>query len=85
MWRLHWGDKSAMGLTLGIGAALAILAAIIGGAVSGRSASALAKLTPGPDTAAQAAGLRNRMASSARLVGVLLLLSVTCMAIARYV
>ena len=53
MWRLHWGDHSATATTLGIGALLAIAAGIAGGAISGRAAAQLGKLTPGPDTAAQ--------------------------------
>jgi hypothetical protein len=85
MWRLHWGDRSAMGATLGIGAALAILAMITGGAIAGRAATQLSKLTPGPDTAAQAAALRNRLLLGGRITATLLVLSVICMSVARYV
>jgi hypothetical protein len=85
MWRLHWGDRSAMGATLGIGALLAIIAMITGGAISGRSATQLAKLKPGPDAAAQAAALRDRMIFGARITAALLVVSIICMAIARYV
>lgn len=85
MWRLHWGDRSAMGATLGIGAALAILAMISGGAISGRAAAQLGKLTPGPDTAAQAAALRNRLILGGRVTATLLVFSVIFMAAARYV
>jgi hypothetical protein len=85
MWRLHWGDRSAMGATLGIGALLAIIAAITGGTISGRAAAQLAKLTPGPNTATQAAALRDRMILGARITASLLVLSIICMAIARYV
>lgn len=85
MFRLHANDHSAMGATLGIGALLAILAGITGGAITGRTAGQLAKLTPGPDTAAQMAALRNRMTMGARITATLLALSVICMAIARYV
>lgn len=85
MWRLHWGDRSAMATTLGMGALLAIAAGITGGAISGRAATQLAKLTPGPNAAAQAAALRNRMALGARITATLLILSIICMAIARYV
>ena len=85
MWRLHWGDRSAMGATLGIGALLAIVAGITGGAISGRAATQLGKLMPGPDTAAQATALRQRLILGGRITAVLLVLSVICMAIARYV
>ena len=85
MWRLHWGERSAMGATLGIGALLAIVAGIAGGAISGRSATQLAKLKPGPDTAAQAAALRDRMVLGTRITAALLVLSIICMAVARYV
>jgi hypothetical protein len=85
MWRLHWGERSAMAATLGIGALLAILAGISGGAISGRAAAQLAKLTPGPDAAAKAAPLRDRMILGARISAALLVLSIICMAVARYV
>ena len=85
MWRLHWGDHSAQATTLGIGALLAIVAGIAGGAISGRAAAQLGKLTPGPDTAAQAAALRNRLMLGGRITATLLVLSIICMAVARYV
>lgn len=85
MWRLHWGDHSAMAATLGIGALLAITAGFTGGGIAGRAAAQMAKLTPGPNTAAQAAALRNRMMLGARITATLLVLSIICMAIARYV
>ena len=85
MWRLHSGDHSATATTLGIGALLAILAGIAGGAISGRAAAQLGKLTPGPDTAAKAAALRDRLILGGRITAALLVLSIICMAIARYV
>jgi hypothetical protein len=85
MWRLHWGEHSATATTLGIGALLAIAAGITGGAISGRAAAQLGKLTPGPDTAAQAAALRNRLILGGRITATLLVLSIICMAVARYV
>jgi hypothetical protein len=85
MWRLHSGDKSAMGVTLGIGAVLAILGGIAGGAISGRAAAQLGKLSPGPESAAQATALRDRLILGGRLTAILLVLSVICMSIARYV
>jgi hypothetical protein len=85
MWRLHSGDHSATGATLGIGALLAIIAGITGGGISGRAAAQLGKLTPGPDTAAQAAALRNRIMMGGRITATLLVVSVICMAVARYV
>jgi hypothetical protein len=85
MIRLHWGDRSAMGATLGIGALLAITAMIVGGTVSGRAAAQLAKLPPGPESAAKAMALRERLQLGGRIVAGLLVLSVICMAIARYV
>jgi len=85
MWRLHSGDHSATAATLGIGALFAIVAGITGGAISGRAATQLGKLTPGPASAAQATALRNRMMLGGRITATLLVLSITCMAIARYV
>jgi hypothetical protein len=85
MIRLHWGDRSAMGATLGIGALLAIVAMIVGGAVMGPTAAKLTKLPPGPDSAAKAVALRQRLLFGGRTVSALLVLSIICMAIARYV
>jgi hypothetical protein len=85
MIRLHRDDHSATGVTLGIGAALAILAMIAGGVISGRAGSQLAKLAPGPQTAAQAEALRERLILGGRIQSSLLVLSVICMAVARYV
>jgi hypothetical protein len=86
-------SRSHMGIALGIGGVLALLAMIIGGAVAGRSADALTKL----DTDVQAAGgtlsaaqtqemvrLQAKLASSSRTVVVLVLLTTALMAIARY-
>jgi hypothetical protein len=84
-WRLHSGDHSAMAATLGTGALLAILAGITGGAISGRAAAQLGKLTPGPESAARATALRNRLMLGARITATLLVLSIICMAVARYV
>lgn len=85
MYRLHAGDHSAMAMTLGIGALLAIAAGISGGAISGRASAQLGKLTPGPQSAAQADALRNRIMVGGRITASLLVLSIICMAIARYV
>jgi uncharacterized membrane protein len=86
-------NRSHMGVALGIGGVLTLIAMIIGGAVSGRSAEALTKL----DTDIQAAGgtpsaiqaqemlrLQARLAASSKTVVVLVLLTTTLMAIARY-
>jgi hypothetical protein len=82
---VHRGDTSATGITLGIGALSAILAGALGGAIGGGAGRQLAKLTPGPESAAKAAALRNRMVLGGRLQSSFLILSVICMAIARYV
>jgi hypothetical protein len=74
-----------MGVTLGIGAVLAILGGIAGGAISGRAAAQLGKLSPGPESAAQATALRDRLIFGGRVTAILLVLSVICMSIARYV
>lgn len=82
---LHAHDASAMGKTLGLGGALAILGAIVGGAVGGSAARKMAKIQPGPDAQAQAAPLRARMLLGNRIAAGLIALSVICMAIARYI
>ena len=84
-WRLHSGDHSATTITLGIGALSAITAGIAGAAISGRAAAQLGKLTPGPESATQAAALRNRLMLGGRITASLLVLSIICMAVARYV
>jgi hypothetical protein len=82
---VHSGDHSATAVTLGIGALCAIAAGITGGAISGRAATQLGKLPPGPASAEQANALRNRMMLGGRITASLLVLSITCMAVARYV
>jgi hypothetical protein len=84
---LHKGDTSAMGMTLGIGGALAILAFIIGITVIGPATRRLGAMqqTPGALTPDQAAALQRRAVFGARLAASLIFLSVLAMASARYV
>ena len=82
---LHAHDATAMGKTLGLGGALAIIAGIVSGAVGGAAARNLAKLQPGPESQAQATALRARMVLGNQIAAVLLTLSIICMAIARYI
>jgi hypothetical protein len=85
MFRLHSGDHSATAATLGMGALLAIIASITGATISGGAARQLAKLTPGPESAAKANALRDRLILGGRITASLLVLSIICMAVARYV
>jgi hypothetical protein len=82
---VHSGDHSATATVLGIGALCAIAAGITGAAISGRAAAQLGKLTPGPESAGQATALRNRLMLGGRITATLLVVSVICMAVARYV
>ncbi|MEO8620583.1 MAG: hypothetical protein ABI625_05930 [bacterium] len=85
--------RSHMGMALGLGGGLALIALIIGGAVAGRSAGALTKL----DTQIQAAGgvpsaaqtqeilrLQAKLATGSKTVAVLVLITTALMAAARY-
>lgn len=88
--------RSAMGMTLGVGALLAIIAAGVGGAMAqptGRKLGAIARRmneaqrgggAPPADLAAEAEPLRRKMARAFTIMAWLLLLSATTMAIARY-
>lgn len=84
--------RSAMGKVLGLGALLAIIAAGVMGALSqpsGRKLTALAQRLEegGPDAAgvsAAAEALQARIGRGLTIASVLLLLSATTMAIARY-
>ena len=80
-------------MTFGIGGLATVLAGIIGGAVVGRGAARLAKLSqamqasggkPSPEQAAEIGRLQTRMGKAMRAVAALLLVAVTTMAIARY-
>ena len=86
--------QSGMGRTLGIGAALTILALIIGMIVPppaarrlGEIAAAAAKRggPPLPEEAAEIARLQKRLGTSTIIVATLLTLAISAMALARYV
>jgi len=86
-------NRSHMGIALGLGGVLALIATIVGGAVAGRSADALTKLdtvvqsTGGTPSAAQTQEmlrLQSRLAAGSKTVVVLVLLTTALMAIARY-
>ena len=87
--------KSTMGKVLGLGALLAIIAAGVMGAMSQPAARKLSALADrvsesrsgGPGTAellAEATALQNRIGRGLTITSILLLLSATTMAIARY-
>jgi hypothetical protein len=89
----HAFGRSPMGIALGIGGGLALVAAIIGGAVAGRTADALTKLGNAPLAAGAAHSpeqtqnvlrLQAKLAWSSKTVAILLLLTTALMAAARY-
>jgi uncharacterized membrane protein len=89
--------RSAMGITLSIGALLGIAAAGVGGAVgkpTGQKLGVIAQRMreaqrgggpPPADLVAEAEPLQRKMASALTIMSVLLLLSAATMAVARYV
>jgi hypothetical protein len=86
-------SRSHAGMAFGLGGLLGIIAAIIGGSVVGRSMkragalAATAASAPEADRGAllsQAAGLRARARSAAKLLGILLAITVILMATAAY-
>jgi hypothetical protein len=82
--------RSTMGMTYGLGAVSAILALVVGGAVSGSAANKLQKIageaagSPSPAQAAEMAALQARMVTGARLAFAFLLITTIAMAVARY-
>ena len=86
--------RSATGMTLALGALFAIAAAGVGGAMArpaGRQLGEIARRmqergggAPPADLAAQAKPLQQKMARALTIMSVLLVLSATAMAIARY-
>jgi hypothetical protein len=85
--------KTGMGRTIGVGAACAILALVIGMIVNppavrrmGQIAAAVAKRggAPSPEEAAEVQGLQSRMARGNIFVAILLTLALSAMAVARY-
>lgn len=79
---------------LGMGGVLGIIVAIIGGAVNAPTSKKLAILgaqvhaaggPPSPEQAAEMQRLRGRLKTAINVTAVLILLAVTCMAVARYV
>ncbi len=99
-WHFTAGFNPALSATrgaicFGIGGAAGFLALILGGSVVGRSAKMAvaaadqaAALPEGKERAAllqRATDLRHRMASAAKIVVVLLLIAVACMAVGHYV
>ncbi len=84
---------SVQGMTLGTGGVLAIIGAIIGGAVVGKSfekalhlsrAAATAEAGQRDSMVAEANALRMRAASASKIVAVLVGLATLAMAVARY-
>ena len=84
---------SRFGITIGIGALSTVVAAIVGGAVIGRTGIALGKLgesiqgaggPPSPEQVAQMEALQGRMGRALRVVAALLVIAVACMAVGRY-
>jgi uncharacterized membrane protein len=98
---LVWHDQSVsdgawartpMGMTFSTGAAFAILAAIVGVAVSRPAANRLVALgestaagPPSPELMEEMRRMRTRMTGATHAVAVLLVLATACMAAARYV
>jgi len=88
--------RSATGITLGIGALLAVAAAGVGGAIgkpTGRKLGAIAQRmqeaqrsggSPPANLVAEAKPLQDKMARALTIMSVLLLLSAATMAVARY-
>ncbi len=98
-WRLSGGPHRAwvtspLGLALGVGGLLAVIAFVVGVGVmrpavmrAGPLAQAAAQMPEGSDRSAQLAvvqQLRRRSASAGRVVAVLLALATALMAVARY-
>jgi uncharacterized membrane protein len=89
--------RSRMGMVLGIGAVLAIVASAAGSMISGPAARKLAVVAqrmqqpqtgggaPNPADVAEMRALQTRLERIGRLVATLLLLSAATMAVARYV
>jgi uncharacterized membrane protein len=84
---------SATGITFSIGGLAGLIALIVGGIMVGRSISQLRQVflasdagaPPTPEQAARIAQLQERAALGNRIVGPLLAIATTAMAIARYV
>jgi uncharacterized membrane protein len=85
--------RTPVGIALGTGGSIALVALIIGGAVVGRTVNALTTLgaqlqtTGGPPSPAQhqeVQRLQARLAASAKVVSVLVLVTTSLMATARY-
>jgi hypothetical protein len=82
--------RSTMGMTYGFGAATAILALIVGGALTGSAATKIGKISaaaagsPTPAQTAEIAALQARMRLGARIAFLCLLITTITMAIARY-
>jgi uncharacterized membrane protein len=88
-----WAGTPA-GITFGIGGLAAILAAIVGGAIVGRSGRRIAKIgeaiqaaggAPSAEQAAEISAIQTGMGKAMRGVAGLLFIAATAMAIARYV
>lgn len=85
--------RSTSGMAFGVGAVAAILAAIVGGGIVGRSTERLGKLgekvqasggAPSPEQAAEMGRVQARIAKAARLMAGFLFIAVAAMATARY-
>lgn len=86
--------KTASGMTYSVGALAAIIALIFGSVMSGRSAAQLKAMMAAAETSGglsaaeqgqRIAMLQGRMRLGARVAFALLLITVVCMAVARYV
>ena len=86
--------RSGPGMTFSIGGLFALIAAVLGGVVSGPTAkklggiAAAVKAAGGPPSAEQAAqvqALQGRLTTTTRVVAALLTLAMAAMAVARYV
>jgi hypothetical protein len=85
---------SRMGMTYGIGGVSAVLALIVGGAMTGASGTKMMKISaevaagggrPTPEQAAQMGALQARMKLGARITFLLMLITTITMAVARYI
>lgn len=89
-WRFTGGFSAATmgttsGMVFGIGGLAGIVATIIGGAVIGRSADKMAELIAHGAPQAEIETLRQRALGANRVVAVLMIFAVICMAAGHYV
>lgn len=99
---LYWRDsagapgfaRSGMGMTLGMGGALALVTLVVGMGINAPTGKRMTELAaqiaasgrpPTPEQAAQMQRLQNKLASAGNFVAALLVLTTIAMAAARYV